>query len=735
MIAQSLGGLDDLHKSMGNVLATLHKIHKGSPWFILERHLQQRNPGVHSKFHMEDAEGFITVGGDPLTTWISRGKESPLPNRDGLTHEELIVEISQRAERDIESLPRNERQMLVDHWLEQIRQNTSEKLVQQISDAEEFRDRVNTVHDEINRRMLLNADVIGITTTGLAKHISTLRRLRSKVIVCEEAAEVLEAHMISALMPGVEHFIQIGDHDQLRPQIKNYSLSLENEKGMRYQLDRSQFERLAVGQPGCPAIPIAQLNVQRRMRPAISTLIRKTIYPRLEDHDSVKSLPDVVGIRENVFWLNHDNMEDESNDDGRLKSHSNAWEVDMTKSLVRHFVRQGLYNSTDIAVLTPYAGQLQSLRAALLKDFEIVLSDRDEDALAKSGFEVVEEYAGANRPLQKKQLIETLRLATVDNFQGEEAKIIIVSLVRSNKERKVGFLRTKNRINVLVSRAQHGLYLIGNADTYCNIPMWVGIRRQLEDYNAVGRAFNLCCPRHSDTPIQCAEPDDFLKYSPEGGCQLTCDQRLNHCGHRCPAKCHSEQMHEAFVCAQPCPRIRSTCAHLCPKLCGESCGPCQTVLDGILLPCGHSKDRVPCFRILDRSDIKCTVLVQKKVRGCDHNVEIECATDVNSEKFLCPVPCRQILECGHQCAGTCGACRKQADSDAILHAPCRVVCNRPRNTCSHDCVKKCHVGQPCEQCDKRCEVWLREAISAFRTDCTNIDLGALCSFTLPVVLS
>lgn len=59
-----------------------------------------------------------------------------------------------------------------------------------------------------------------------------------------------------------------------------------------------------------------------------------------------------------------------------------------------------------------------------------------------------------------------LRVATVDNFQGEEAQIIIVSLYRSNKDQKVGFLRTTNQINVLLGRAQHGMYLIGNTDTY-----------------------------------------------------------------------------------------------------------------------------------------------------------------------------------------------------------------------------------------------------------------------------
>jgi hypothetical protein len=113
-------------------------------------------------------------------------------------------------------------------------------------------------------------------------------------------AEVLEAHLISALMPAVEHIIQIGDHQQLRPQINNHrDLSLESRSGKPYQLDRSQFERLAVGQAGLPPIPIAQFNVQRRMRSAIPRII-KGIYPRLEDHEAVKNLANVMGMRQEL---------------------------------------------------------------------------------------------------------------------------------------------------------------------------------------------------------------------------------------------------------------------------------------------------------------------------------------------------------------------------------------------------------------------------------------------------
>ena len=111
-----------------------------------------------------------------------------------------------------------------------------------------------------------------------------------------------------------------------------------------------------------------------------------------------------------------------------------------------------------------------------------------------------------------------------DNFQGEEAKVIVISLVRSNKEKTVGFLKTTNRINVLLSRAKHGMYIIGNADTYSNIPMWAQVIGMLRGNDSVGGSFSLCCPRHAETEILVSKPEDFAILSPEGGCRKTCDR-------------------------------------------------------------------------------------------------------------------------------------------------------------------------------------------------------------------
>lgn len=613
-----------------------------------------------------------------------------------------------------------ERCALMNHWLTEIRVDALADLSGAVDDADECYTTLNKVHDEADRRVLSGADVIGVTTSGLAKRISVLKHVSSKVIICEEAGEVMGPHMLSALLPTVEHCIQIGDHEQLRPTINNFQdLSLESKQGALHSLDKSQFERLSIGERGRPLMPVAQLEVQRRMRPDVSTLIRETIYPKLIDHASTTSLPDVVGMRKNVYWLNHNHLEDgKESIVHHNKSKSNEWETEMVRALVRHIIRQGVYSSSEIAVLTPYTGQLQKLRAALRKHYEVILSDRDQEALEKDGLAGPD--TGPNttpqppaatqnhrrRPLEKKRLNELLRVATVDNFQGEEAKIIVVSLVRSNKERNVGFLRTSNRINVLLSRAQHGMYLIGNADTYSSVSMWQKVINMLEAKDSVGQALALCCPRHTDKVIEIYDPDDFDTASPEGGCREACADRLE-CGHSCQASCHSEAMHKVWHCEMPCQRRHDPCEHACQKpTCGDNCGLCMMEIDNVPLPCGHTQDQVLCYKTLDRDSIRCGVLVQKEVLGCNHTIDVKCCIDVSHEKFVCPYPCAEILPCGHGCPGSCGGCKGKNTEGQVTtkHIDCTKICGRKHGTCNHNCKKKCHGGGDCGLCQQPCEV-------------------------------
>jgi superfamily I DNA and/or RNA helicase len=112
-------------------------------------------------------------------------------------------------------------------------------------------------------------------------------------------------------------------------------------------------------------------------------------------------------------------------------SRSNIHEAKYLGALCRYFILQG-YKRTQITVLTMYTGQLIQLKKEMPRDF-----------------------------------FEGVRICAVDNFQGEENDIILLSLVRSNEDGKIGFLRTSNRVCVALSRAKKGFYCIGNLDMIC----------------------------------------------------------------------------------------------------------------------------------------------------------------------------------------------------------------------------------------------------------------------------
>jgi len=134
----------------------------------------------------------------------------------------------------------------------------------------------------------------------------------------------------------------------------------------------------------------------------------------------------------------------------------------MIVALISHLVHQETYEKNNIAVLTSYLRQLQKIKQRLRSSFEIVIDDRDLQNLKilslKDDSSKITTESEIN--MQKTILLNALKVATVDNFQREEAKVIVISLIRSNEKRKCEFLKTLNRINVLLSRARHDMYML-----------------------------------------------------------------------------------------------------------------------------------------------------------------------------------------------------------------------------------------------------------------------------------
>ncbi|KAK6337594.1 hypothetical protein TWF730_002989 [Orbilia blumenaviensis] len=673
-------------------------------------HIQDNYPHFFKALFVEDVddEGFIVQHGNgkqkPFQVWKRKARLGTI-NRS-------VRSILNTTENPWTSLTPFEINAVLTFWRGEIRQNAIAGLADVAEQHRVANEKLSTLRKERDRRLLQAADIIGVTTSGLAAHADMLERVDAKVLFCEEAGEILEAHTITALIPSIVHMILIGDHEQLRPHVANYDLSTESKKGQAYNLDVSLFERL-VRQPygNVPLkFPIASLNTQRRMHTSIADLIRLKTYPGLLD--KVPDYPSIPGMKKRLFWMNHMHMDSKGDAVKATTSYTNDFEQEMVLSLVTHLLHQGVFKEKQIAVLTPYLGQMSKLRRILGNTLDIVVGSRDQQALDEAAEFLEEEEKQEEAPppsdvVRKSSLAAAVRIATIDNFQGEEADVVIISLVRSNKDHQCGFLKTSNRINVLLSRAKWGMYIIGDANTAGSVPMWADVINQMNINGCLGDTLELQCDRHSDVTIHVACKDDFNRFSPEGGCDRRCEWRLK-CGHACISKCHSSALHKLTICFEPCPRQLVGCDHPCTSKCGQPCGPCTAPIRGVLLKCGHTVTQMRCSQYQKLSEYFCRARVQKKVPGCNHEVTVECGRDIHSANFNCPSVCGADLNCGHSCKNRCMDCRKPSKNNrqviTVDHGKCSQKCGRPFNTCSHSCEQLCHDGEDCSSCKRKCEI-------------------------------
>ena len=146
----------------------------------------------------------------------------------------------------------------------------------------------------------------------------------------------------------------------------------------------------------------------------------------------------------------------------------------------------------------------------------------------------------------------------MDNYQGEENDIIVLSLVRSNLESKIGFLKITNRVCVSLSRAKHGLYIFGDSECLVGsqLKLWIDVVDHLKQTSQIGQALQLSCSNH-DVLAEVRSAEDF-KNVPDGGCMAPCQFFLP-CKHQCIKKCHPVERtpddqtgHRGFKCEKTC---------------------------------------------------------------------------------------------------------------------------------------------------------------------------------------
>lgn len=310
-----------------------------------------------------------------------------------------------------------------------------------------LKSRIYAMQQQMLRDVISDADVI--CTTCITSACVALNVTDFPVVFLDEASMSTEPASLIPLMKGSRHIALIGDHKQLPPVIAS-------REAQSLGLGISLFERLT--EEG--VVPSVMLDVQYRMHPAISRFPSSEFYNWTLQDGTVDSLGNVsplllpptsqhlqvdvkTGSRPSVIFLDHHGFESTKD-----RSRVNLNEAHLVASVVEDL----LLNNTslqgrDIGIIAPYVAQISLLTRLF-----------NSDVKYRKRFK---EVLGDHRAMQ----LANIEIKTVDGFEGRQKEIIIFSTVRNNSGGYIGFLGDRRRLNVGLTRAKRGLFVIGSIDT------------------------------------------------------------------------------------------------------------------------------------------------------------------------------------------------------------------------------------------------------------------------------
>ena len=322
----------------------------------------------------------------------------------------------------------------------------------------------NDINDEeniINKPELINKfskciinDHNIIISTCSTSYDEKLVDTNFKYVLIDEATQCCEIESLLPILHGSRFIVMIGDQKQLGPTIIYPKADLV---GMKISL----FERMIKLYPN----NYYMLKKQYRMSEELSSFPSKFFYEgKIKNSSKHKDKENkyVKKILNQFYWINKDIpiMFINSNNNSTIKynksnkksnhftsesvigkSYQNELEANITIKILNIFnsiksLKRGKY---DIGIITPYIGQKKLILEKLIYD--------DDN----------------NIPFMDLIKNDTINIASVDSFQGKEKDFIIINTVRSNNKNKIGFLKDVKRLNVSITRARHGLIIIGDA--------------------------------------------------------------------------------------------------------------------------------------------------------------------------------------------------------------------------------------------------------------------------------
>ena len=321
------------------------------------------------------------------------------------------------------------------------------------------------------------------------------------VVIIDEAGQCVEPSTLIPLRLGCVQCVMVGDQKQLSATI--FSKELASKK-----FDRSLFERINEARLSTQSVGSVMLDTQYRMLPAISRFPSLKFYNGLlKDGENVRApgygpvflgAPQKRNFCENSTdhyplkpFIFFDLLSSKDALSSEAQSRSNAEEARLCLQLVELLISEAARSKESvgsIGIITPYQEQLRDLtrmfrNASLLKhsgqesvpsSVPTVDAHEDDSTAPADGYvgNADELYAGLYGTSATVNPLCDIELNTVDAFQGREKDIVVISCVRSNDIGSIGFLSDTRRMNVAITRARFGLYIIGNAATLRNNDDW-----------------------------------------------------------------------------------------------------------------------------------------------------------------------------------------------------------------------------------------------------------------------
>lgn len=378
-------------------------------------------------------------------------------------------------ERRFESHPDYPQLWAIRKAIRELRKNRKKGSENYHQKMDRLKSRAAEIELRINAELFGEARVIACTLVGSAHHL--LEGMKFGTLFIDEAAQALEAACWIP-MRRASRVILAGDHCQLPPTIKSIA-------ALRAGLGKTLMERIAENKPEV----VTLLRIQYRMNDEIMRFSSDWFYGgKVESAPQIK-YRSVLDYDHPITWIDTSNEENQitiegedapedsastsssvsaanQNSDLNFKEQFvgesfgriNKAEAELTLlTLAEYFTKIGkqrvLEERIDVGIISPYRAQVQYLKK-LIKKYEFF------------------------KPYRR-----LISVNTVDGFQGQERDVILISLVRSNDEGQIGFLKDLRRMNVAMTRARMKLIILGNKDTMTKHPFYKKLWEYVEAIN------------------------------------------------------------------------------------------------------------------------------------------------------------------------------------------------------------------------------------------------------------